>query len=484
MAASRPGSSGALITWLVIMAILFVTATIFAFIFQADARKSADSLETFKKSYKEIIENSELAGQDVTDLKEARSDARLGLGPASPVMSVAIEQRKLLAKTITGNPVSASAAKDQADRALQDAAARLKAAAISEPIPADNLVLAVGEVVKIAENRQGQVTSLQKDLAAEKEGTLAAIKRADDQAAAHEQAMAAVREETKTQIETATSSADTATSSVAEIEKAVSAERDKQTAAYNQIVTERADRDKTIGDKDKAIGVLQQKLSALRVDTTNTVVRQSDGEIIRLPGNNIVYVNLGAGDQITPGLTFEVYEKADGVPGIRTSDDTTLPQGKASIEITRVGANSSEARVVKVRPGYQLTEGDLIANLVYDRNTKYNFVVFGNFDLDQNGVAVPGDADIMKRLVTQWGAKVMPDVTVDTDFVVLGKEPAVPEFSAEQLQDPETRDRQQKAQAELESYNTVKDKAKELHIPILNQNRFLYFTGYFDSARR
>src|SRR5205814_5038455 len=128
----------------------------------------------------------------------------------------------------------------------------------------------------------------------------------------------------------------------------------------------------------------------------------------------------------------------------------------------------SECRVIRLTPGTQLTEGDLIANLVYDKNTKYNFMVYGDFDLDQNKVATPGDADIIKRLITQWGGKVMYQVNVDTDFVVLRKEPVLPTFSMEELQDPFNAKKLADAQAALDSYLNVKKTAADLHIPILN----------------
>ena len=35
-----------------------------------------------------------------------------------------------------------------------------------------------------------------------------------------------------------------------------------------------------------------------------------------------------------------------------------------------------------------------------------------------------------------------------------------------------------------DQYEAVKNKALELHTPVLNQNRFLYFVGFFDQARK
>lgn len=131
-----------------------------------------------------------------------------------------------------------------------------------------------------------------------------------------------------------------------------------------------------------------------------------------------------------------------------------------------------------------LSEGDLIENLVYDPNTKYNFYVYGTFDLAGNGRPTAADGEVIKRLVTQWGAKIVDNVNVDTDFVVLGKEPTLPNFTKEEQEQPLNADKLAKAQAELEKYQEVVQTARDLHIPVLNQNRFLYYVGYYDQAKR
>jgi hypothetical protein len=131
-----------------------------------------------------------------------------------------------------------------------------------------------------------------------------------------------------------------------------------------------------------------------------------------------------------------------------------------------------------------LAEGDLIVNLIFDRNTKYNFVVYGNFDLDQNGEATPADADIVRRLITQWGGKVVDQVNVDTDFVVLGKEPVLRTYTSEERQDPFVQKAMADEQAALDAYIAVRDRATQLRVPVLNQNRFLYLIGYYNQAKR
>jgi hypothetical protein len=68
--------------------------------------------------------------------------------------------------------------------------------------------------------------------------------------------------------------------------------------------------------------------------------------------------------------------------------------------------------------------------------------------------------------------------------VVLGKEPVLPTFSKEELQDPFNAQKLATAQQALDAYLNVRKTASDLHIPILNQNRFLYLIGYYDQARR
>src|SRR6185503_12312932 len=128
--------------------------------------------------------------------------------------------------------------------------------------------------------------------------------------------------------------------------------------------------------------------------------------------------------------------------------------------------------------------GDLIVNLIYDPATKYNFMVYGDFDLDQNGQATPADAEVVKRLITQWGGILTDKVNVDTDFVILGKEPVLPPFNKDELADPFNQKKLSDAQAALDAYQDVVKSARDLHIPIMNQNRFLYFIGYFDQSKR
>jgi len=118
--------------------------------------------------------------------------------------------------------------------------------------------------------------------------------------------------------------------------------------------------------------------------------------------------------------------------------------------------------------------------------------VYGDFDLDNNGQASAQDAAVIKRLVSQWGGTLVPianpekpadSISVDVDFIVMGLEPVVPPKD-ETVTDPIIIAQIQKATEDQKRYLDVRERAAQLGIPIMNQNRFLYYTGYFDQARR
>jgi len=58
------------------------------------------------------------------------------------------------------------------------------------------------------------------------------------------------------------------------------------------------------------------------------------------------------------------------------------------------------------------------------------------------------------------------------------------QFSAEELNDPLNRQVLANEKAEYDAYQAELEKAEKLGIPIMNQNRFLYFCGYYNSAQR
>ena len=481
---SPAGSRTTLITWAVVFAILWVTATIFAIYFYADASKVQVQYDTqIKKEIPDIIAESELQSDDVRKLKDLRTTEGSGLNPSMSVFRAALTQRDQMAQMIAGAG-GKDTALQSAKTALETANAAGAKVKMTVPVT-DNLAAALTTLANGLNSTKQQVDDLTSQLDAAKKANADQAAQFDASRAEMNKNLEAVRAGEQKALEDVKAYQTSKDTSVGQIEQARDAERKAAQDAQNAAAVQIAELTRQLNQANRDKETLQSKFAERRVNTKDPITRHPDGKILRIPGKDVVYIDLGTADSVTPGLTFEVYDKIDGIPpvGDPTSDDN-LPKGKASIEIVRVGTGSSECRVTRQTLGSQIVEGDLIANIVYDRNTKYNFVVYGDFDMDRNNVATPQEADVIKKLITQWGGKLMDGVNVDTDFVVLGKEPVLPTFTKEELQDPFNAKKLADAQAALDAYQNVKATAQNLHIPILNQNRFLYLIGYYDQARR
>lgn len=479
------GSRTALVTWSVVFAILWVTSSIIAIWAYAGMSKVQQTYDTQIKQYiPDVIADSDLNSDAVRQLKELRTTEGSGYNAQMPVFQVAMAEKDKMAQLLAGAGGKETAVKAAAD-ALKAAGAAGKDAQVTVPTT-DNVAGALTTVSKALQSSRKENKDLQSQLEAAKKQSADQVAQFEAQRNEMNKTLDSIRAEQQKQITDYTSYQQGKDASIGEIEKGRELERkaaaDAQSAASVQV----ADLQRQLAEAKQKIDTLQNKFAGTRINTIDPITRASDGRIIRIPSKDIVYINIGSAESVTPGLTFEVYDKADGVPpiGDPSEEQASLPKGKASIEVLRVGNGSSECRITRVTPGTQLSEGDLVANLVYDPNIKYNFVVYGDFDMDRNGVATPQDAEIIKRLVTQWGGKLVDQVNVDTDFVVLGKEPVLPVFTAEELQDPFNAKKLADAQAALAAYQAVRTNAQNLHVPIVNQNRFLYLIGYYNQARR
>jgi predicted nucleic acid-binding Zn-ribbon protein len=482
------GSRTALITWTVAMSIACVTAVILCFYFYIDASHAREALTTAQTKYKDIIAEGALNSSDVSDAKTLRGTG--GFNPNASVVDVLLKERDDLAKLAAGD-ADYSKAVNSANNTIQTAMKRASTAGGATMPSSGNLSDTVNALSNALTARQTEVDNLKTQLAdANKKlqanaGEIQAMRQAMDQQLA----------QVRAQADAATAAAGTDRTSKDEQLKKISSDFDAQLKAatenINQQQVQIGDLNKQINDKNIMIAQLQQRLGDIRPNVANMDVRQADGKITSLPGNGVAYIDLGSGDHVVPGMTFEVYDRAQGVPP--PGDPATienLPAGKGSIEVLRVGPTNTECRVVKTQLGQNINEGDIIANVVYDKNHKNAFYVYGNFDLTKDGPPGPNDqprpqdAEVIKRLIKDWGGTVVDKINVNTDFVVIGKEPVVPEYTKEQLNDPLMVAAYNKSQDELQKYDAVVDQAKALHIPILNQPRFLYMTGYYDMSKR
>ncbi len=473
------GSRGGLITAVVVFTILFVTSTIFAIYFGVDDSKKTELLTTQTNRTKEIY-----SAQDMFNplYKAITKNPR----PGQTVLQVAFQDSQNLAELIGGktaaSAIQPSAAADQARTALAEAGQRVPTLDLSTSM---SLVDAINKLAAYAsdqhyENQVLHVAQEQGAGDAAKQIALAGqlVKKAqDDVADANKVKQNALDQAQKAQND--------AVIQMQQMSQSMDQERSQQNAELQKAQQLVEAKDQQLNQEKRLATELGDKLAGRRISPIDPLLRQSDGMITSVASDDIVYINLGMGDHLVPGLTFEVYDRREGVP--KQDDlmsDDNLPVGKGSIEVERVYATDSQCRVLKTEVGQHLAEGDLIANLVYDRNTKYNFVVYGNFDLAQTGQPKAADREKIDALVTEWGGHVQKNINVDTDFVVMGAEPQIQQFTEDELQDPLNRRLQDDEKAEYQAYSSELDQAKELHIPIMNQNRFLYFCGYYDNAQR
>ncbi len=125
--------------------------------------------------------------------------------------------------------------------------------------------------------------------------------------------------------------------------------------------------------------------------------------------------------------------------------------------------------------------GDIVANLIWTSDKTNVFVIAGDFDLDNDGNIDENATGRIKSLIEKWGGKVVDSISIDTDFLVLGDQPQVPQQQPtfEQLElDPGATQRYEAMLQQLNHYNQLQSRAQALWIPIFRYERFLYFIGY------
>lgn len=204
-----------------------------------------------------------------------------------------------------------------------------------------------------------------------------------------------------------------------------------------------------------------------------------DAEIILIDdAAKIVHLNIGSDEGVYAGLTFSVYDRSVPIP--------RDGKGKAEVEIFRVSQNISAARILKSDIRNPIIMNDVAANLIWDRSRKNRFVVAGDFDFDENGEIDLKGEDKIKALVEKWGGAAEAEVTVDTDFIILGRTPIVlrrPTFEQMEV-DPLAMQKYEDSLARLAAYKQVQEQAQALSVPVFNTERFLYFIGYKTQSLR
>lgn len=484
------GSRTGLITAVVVFTILFVVATIFAIYYAVQAQTAREDLVSFRSSIvpKYLPEGVQTGGPPAPELEAAAKKGENGITQGMPLMTVALTQRNNLAAAIDPSAPAATAL-DDARTALANASAKVNKAGVTLPSNQNNLIGAVSALSTAVVNKQQTIDQLQAQLVNARTSLQSKTNELTEATNKLEETARQIREQAQQAEAGVAGYRNEKEQQLTQISQAAA----KEQAALQQQVTKLnsdvSTKTALLAKAQADIRTLQNKLGERRVDATESVIRHPDGQILRIGTGDIVYINLGSAQHVIPGLTFEVYDRRTGIPalsaGANVENSDQMVQGKAEIEVIRVDPDSSECRVTnRTANKPPIAEGDYIGNLVYDPNTTYKFYVFGKFDLDRNNVPTAQDTDVVKRLITQWGGELTTDIDVNTDFIVMGNEPVVPNLTKDEEADPLLVQKRAQAQQDLNQYLDVINKARDLHIPILNQNRFLYFIGYYNQSPR
>jgi len=261
-------------------------------------------------------------------------------------------------------------------------------------------------------------------------------------------------------------------------------------ALMDQLEQERADLKKTNDEllktqaqlnmtRDRMERALEELRQIKPSPDREVAAYKPDGKIILIDDQaQVVRLNIGSDDRVYQGLTFSVYDR-----------DAPIPRdgkGKAEVEVFSVAKNISAARITQSQKKNPVALDDIVANLVWDSDKTNVFVVVGEFDLDGDGLMDRGAIDKIKALIEKWGGKVSDTIAVDTDFLLSGSPPQVPEKPtfADLEVDPTADEKYKAALQKFNHYKDVQSRAQTLWIPVFTYDRFLYFTGFKDQANK
>ena len=266
--------------------------------------------------------------------------------------------------------------------------------------------------------------------------------------------------------------------SINEYKKVVDGSKQKLTdEAAAKEATMQADLDKYQRDSvlDKAlITRIQGELKGKRF-VGESEYALADAQIIGLnSSDSTATINVGRKDKLRISMTFEVYSDAGS---IRPDDKTgEYPAGKASVEVVNMDERSATVRILREKRGNPIVRGDVLANAVYDPKKVYKFVIYGSFDANRDGRATLQEADDWQAKITGWGGNVLPDLSGETDYLVLGDRPVLPPEPAATAPVEAVEEWLRLKQA-AERFDQLFKRASETSIPILNENRLRTLIG-------
>jgi hypothetical protein len=447
---------------------LFIIATTVAIIFYVKFEEQRTIAVNAESKFDELLSKSEQR-QGVGKIVGTIPRGKSGVGTINNYLDQMIS-------LILGTPLEDTSAEAKADEANRKTKAALDALGKDDIDikDANGLVSVIGRL-KITLNNtkkselalQEQLEKLNKEFGAarkvnlEKEQTLLAEKdkyqqQVEDIKKQYSDLKALLEQSTEKQVQIL----------VTQMEE----ERDKQ----KQLKQELLETESKLKRAENRMERTQEQLSQIVPPPDSEVAAfKPDGKIILIDDSTkTVTLNIGSDNKVYRGLTFTVYDR--GVPIPKDG------KGKAEIEVFNIEKNISTARIISSNKKNPVIAEDNIANLIWDSEKTNEFVIAGDFDINGDGQIDPDGPQKIKALIEKWGGKVTATVTIDTDFLVLGKAPEIRQKpSLEEVEvAPLIMEQYETSLKRLNQYKDVLKLATDMSIPVFNYERFLYFIGY------
>ncbi len=267
----------------------------------------------------------------------------------------------------------------------------------------------------------------------------------------------------------------------ADLEKA----RSEMSASVEALKREGEDKEAALNSKisklNEELLVAQGKIRALTEKNRASSLRPTDeaalvdAAVISVDAaSGMVFIDRGAKQRVVLGMRFEVYPDAGAIKADPETGDYV--RGKATLEVTRVDESTSICRVVRGLRGNPVIRGDVLANALYDPAKTYTFLVYGNFDINTDGLASADEQTDVKAQIKEWGGLNADTLSGDVDFLVLGQRPQLPPAPPTDAPVPVVQE-YIRLRRVVQEYDRLLEQAVATSIPVLNQNRLFTLTG-------
>lgn len=436
---------------LIVFVFLFLIATTLAvlgFIGKDEAQQANNDLQ--QRMGKLRDEQNELQEQLQQLVMEVTGKSQGTASEAIQASKSAYRQRDAIAEQIQSNYPDIGITLDTSKSGLASEVVTLAGAVEATLGQIANLNQEINEIKSKLDEASQQVASLQ-ETHAERLDELNAQKKTLQEELKQEQ----------TQREQAIQQA-------SERQSAMMAEKEKQLRERQQRIEELLVELQTTRGRLRRV---ETELSSLQEQVRGgsaEVANQPDGRIEKLAADSdICYINIGSKDGVRQGMSFAVYSQ----------DAQFKNDVKGSIRVTTVSENFSECKIHEENFDMPIVVGDAIANPAFAAAREYIFVIRGDFDLRGSGRPSDLGRKEVIEAIKRAGGNVAEEITVQTDYVVMGEEPMKP-TAPSAAADPTV---QKAYQEQLKAYNDYQqtvERASSMKIPVLNTNRFLLLTGY------